>query len=88
MAFRRVGCAARMCFELGLHNQQGLLRFAPNPKECIAATRIFWSIYTLDRRFSFGTGLPFSIQDDDIDSALPRPVSHLISLGGLLTIEG
>lgn len=28
----------------------------------------------LDRRWSFGTGLPFAIQDADIDPLLPEPV--------------
>ncbi|RKK26227.1 hypothetical protein BFJ65_g4122 [Fusarium oxysporum f. sp. cepae] len=27
----------------------------------------FWSLYTLDRRWSFGTGLPFAVQDSEIN---------------------
>ncbi|KAH8884052.1 hypothetical protein GQ53DRAFT_731201 [Thozetella sp. PMI_491] len=27
---------------------------------------LYWSVYTLDRRWSFGTGLPFAVQDADI----------------------
>jgi hypothetical protein len=28
----------------------------------------------LDRRWSFGTGMPFALQDTDIDPDLPKPV--------------
>lgn len=34
---------------------------------------LFWSIYVLDRRWSFGTGMPFALQDSDIDPLLPKP---------------
>ena len=36
--------------------------------------RLFWVIYSLDRRWSFGTGMPFAMQDADIDPQLPEPV--------------
>lgn len=36
----------------------------------------FWSVYCLDRRWSFGTGMPFALQDSDIDPNLPKPVSR------------
>ena len=54
-------------------------------------TRIFWTIYSLDRRWSLGTGLPFVIQDEDIDPNLPEPVYNfhfpatvIVKLIGLL----
>jgi hypothetical protein len=34
---------------------------------------LFWSIYVLDRRWSFGTGMPFALQDSDIDPLLQKP---------------
>jgi hypothetical protein len=40
------------------------------------ATLTFWSVYCLDRRWSFGTGMPFALQDSDIDPNLPKPVSR------------
>lgn len=36
----------------------------------------FWSVYCLDRRWSFGTGMPFALQDSDIDPNVPKPVSR------------
>jgi hypothetical protein len=35
--------------------------------------RLFWSIYILDMRWSFGTGMPFALEDTDIDPWLPEP---------------
>lgn len=34
---------------------------------------LFWAIYVLDRRWSFGTGMPFALQDSDIDPQVPKP---------------
>ncbi|KAF5554651.1 transcriptional regulatory [Fusarium mexicanum] len=43
------------------------------PFEKKMAIRMFWSVHTLDRRWSFGAGLPFIIQSNDIDSNIPWP---------------
>jgi regulator of sirC expression with transglutaminase-like and TPR domain len=40
------------------------------------AARVFWVIYVLDRRWSFGTSLSFALVDRDIDPELPEPVSY------------
>ena len=34
---------------------------------------LFWAVVILDRRWSFGTGMPFALQDQDIDPMLPKP---------------
>ena len=44
------------------------------------ATKLFWSIYVLDRRWGFGTGMPFVMQDMDIDPEIPEPVSAILPL--------
>jgi hypothetical protein len=72
MAWRTIGIAARQCLELGLHNVQGYSNFDEAGSR--AALVLFWSVFALDRRWSFGTGLPFSIQEEDIDISLPEPV--------------
>lgn len=74
-AYRVIGLAARMCLELGLHRRDALIKSFPNEAEWPDVLRAFWSVYSLDRRWSFGTGLPFVIQDEDIDPNLPEPVS-------------
>jgi hypothetical protein len=76
LAWRIIGLAARMCLELGLHRRETLLRNFEGEEERSQATTLFWSIYVLDRRWSFGTGIPFALQDADIDPALPEPVSY------------
>lgn len=54
----------------------------PLPEHRNSAVRVFWSVYGLDRRWSFGTGMPFAMQDSDIDWSLPEPVSPLFSFFG------
>ena len=73
-SYRMIGIAARSCFEMGLHRREVLYRLAPSEEERIWTVRLFWVIYTLDRRWSFGTGMPFAMQDADIDPQLPEPV--------------
>jgi hypothetical protein len=75
LAWRMIGLAARHCLELGLHRRETYATLFPDPDEQAAATRIFWSVYVLDRRWSLGTGMPFALQDADMDHNLPKPVS-------------
>jgi hypothetical protein len=64
-----------MCLEMGLHRRDALMKAFHTEQERRDAIRVFWSVYSLDRRWSFGTGLPFVIQDQDVDRCLPEPVS-------------
>lgn len=68
-----------MCLELGLHRRDSLFKVVTNEEERSDAIKLFWSIYVLDRRWSFGTGMPFALQDADIDPNLPEPVSSRTS---------
>jgi hypothetical protein len=74
-AYRVIGLAARLCLELGLNRREVLANTFTTGEECSWAIKLFWSIYVLDRRWSFGTGMPFALQDADIDPLLPEPVS-------------
>ncbi|KAL1985955.1 hypothetical protein VTN96DRAFT_7220 [Rasamsonia emersonii] len=73
MAYRIIGLTARMLLEMGLHRRDALAKSFPNEDQWSSISKIFWSVYSLDRRWSFGTGLPFVIQDEDIDPNLPEP---------------
>jgi hypothetical protein len=73
LAWRTIGIVERMCLEKGLHRREAL-----NQPAIVAAgkervLRLFWSIYILDMRWSFGTGMPFALEDTDIDPWLPEP---------------
>ena len=59
---------------MGLHRRETLTKAFTTEEECIWALKLFWSIYVADRRFSFATGMPFAIQDADIDRLLPELV--------------
>jgi hypothetical protein len=67
LAWRRIGNAAKMCQELGLHRA--------DKKHSSWASKLFWTVFVLDRRFSLMANLPFTIRDEDIDSKVPEPVS-------------
>ncbi|KAL4921104.1 fungal-specific transcription factor domain-containing protein [Aspergillus aurantiobrunneus] len=85
LAYRIIGVAARMCLEMGLHRRDALAKSFPNEAQWPEIVKVFWSIYSLDRRWSFGTGLPFVIQDEDIDPNLPEPDPSLQYLKCMIT---
>lgn len=58
---------------MGLHQKSALVKTYKDEDERCLATRIFWCIYVLDRRWSFGTSLSFALVDADIDPELPEP---------------
>lgn len=74
-SWRVIGLTARLCFELGLHRKEAYDSMAEGERD--SALLLFWAVYTLDRRWSFGTGMPFALQDSDIDPLLARPVCNI-----------
>ncbi|KAG7105321.1 putative transcriptional regulatory protein like [Verticillium longisporum] len=72
LAWRVMGQVARLCLEWGIHQRTGLMKIH-NEEERKNALNSFWTAYMLDRRWAFGTGLPYVVQDEDIDSELPMP---------------
>lgn len=77
LAWRMTGLTARLCVELGLHRHETYETIFKTEEERTGAIKLFWSMYILDRRWSFGTGMPFAMHEADIDSSLPRPVRSL-----------
>lgn len=73
LAWRHIGQMARLCLELGIHQKMGLMSIQ-NEEERKNALVSFWTAYVLDRRWAFGAGLPYVVQDDEIDPQLPLPV--------------
>ena len=71
-AWRIIGLSARLCIELGLHRRE-TYEAMQDEGERAETVCLFWAIYVLDRRWSFGTGMPFALQDQDIDQMLPKP---------------
>ncbi|KAM5346464.1 hypothetical protein ACJ41O_009469 [Fusarium nematophilum] len=75
LAWRVMGHVARLGLELGIHQRMGLLKIQ-DEEERKNALISFWSAYVLDRRWAFATGLPFVVQDEEIDSQLPFPEEY------------
>ncbi|KAK9783559.1 hypothetical protein SCAR479_00118 [Seiridium cardinale] len=73
LAYRSIGISTRMVLELGLHRRRSLYENYPDLGHRSLAVRVFWCIYVLDRRWSFGTGLSFALIDHDLDPRLPEP---------------
>jgi len=77
LAWRTIGLATRAALEMGLHRRENQFSEFHDEQQQLWANKLFWCIYVLDRRWSFGTGLPFAFHDEDIDPDLPEPVGSL-----------
>ncbi|TIA35511.1 fungal transcriptional regulatory protein [Aureobasidium pullulans] len=82
ISWRIIGLTARLCIELGLHRRETYDRMDEEPRTMAMLT--FWSVYCLDRRWSFGTGMPFALQDSDIDPNLPKPGDKSLYLTAMI----
>ncbi|KAK6706746.1 hypothetical protein SNK04_007765 [Fusarium graminearum] len=80
LAWRTIGIAAREALEMGLHRKRSLLDNFKDTDSRRLATRVFWCVYVLDRRWSFGTSLSFALVDKDIDPELPKPDEEYLYL--------
>jgi hypothetical protein len=83
-AWRAIGRACRQALEMGLHRKQSLLDNFKDPEERKLAVQVFWVVYELDRRWSFGTSLSFALNDRDIDTQLPEPGKGYPYLKGMV----
>ncbi|KAF5632717.1 hypothetical protein F52700_6254 [Fusarium sp. NRRL 52700] len=80
LAWRSIGIAARQALEMGLHRKRSLLDNFKDTDSRRLATRVFWCVYVLDRRWSFGTSLSFALVDKDVDPELPKPDEEYLYL--------
>jgi hypothetical protein len=70
LAWRTTGTALRLLQELDCEDNSG--------HDNEIDDKLFWTVYTLDRRWSFGTGLPFAVSDSDI-TRKSKPDDGIIS---------
>ncbi|KAK5176077.1 hypothetical protein LTR44_011352 [Exophiala sp. CCFEE 6388] len=83
-AYDVMGTSVRLCFQLGIHNQQswtGMTDFDVHMR-----IRIFWCIYCLERNIAHQCGAPYQINEKDIAIDLPAELQS--GLRGLVSIEG
>ncbi|KAL4961028.1 putative C6 transcription factor [Aspergillus stella-maris] len=73
LAWRTIGIVERMCLEKGLHRRETLKHPTIVKAGKNRVLKLFWSVRVLDLRWSFGTGMPFGVDDSDIDPWLPEP---------------
>ncbi|KAL3458924.1 hypothetical protein BJX64DRAFT_209365 [Aspergillus heterothallicus] len=73
LAWRTIGIVERMCLEKGLHRRETLKHPTIIAAGKDRVLKLFWSVRVLDLRWSFGTGMPFGLDESDIDPWLPEP---------------
>lgn len=83
-SWRMIGLTARLCIELGLHRRE-TYDAIQDDVDRTETMLLFWAIYVLDRRWSFGTGMPFALQESDIDPQLPKPEERSPYLSAMIT---
>ena len=69
-AYETLGQATRLCFQLGLHNQNSWVNCPPF--EIAMRQRIFWSVVYFDRHLALNNGTPVFIRDFEFNVDLPK----------------
>lgn len=68
-----VGIALRLAIGIDLHRQEKVAN--KSLLEAEMCSRLFWSVYTMDRSISMAMGRPLGIQDSDITMGLPLSIT-------------
>ena len=97
-AYTFVGFAVRIAFALGLNNKSYNQPRTLSPSSPCPSTNlnIWWCLFVLDRRWSFGVGLPYAVAEAQIQTPeLPinwqshdSPLSYLYAMVGYCRIAG
>ncbi|KAK2612038.1 hypothetical protein QQS21_002003 [Conoideocrella luteorostrata] len=68
-ASRVTAHASRLCLELGI-NRRDILGADKELDDAVLAAKLVLAVFVLDRRSSIALGIPFVIQDQDLETAL------------------
>jgi hypothetical protein len=68
-------------YHLGLHRSQADSHWM-GPSEMEMSHRVWWCLYTLDRRLAIEGGHPFLISDVDVNTPLPRNSDQVFGVPG------
>lgn len=79
LAWRVTHNLVRMALELGLNRQKVVVRTVQDAGKRVDVVNMFWTVFVLDRQMSYALGIPKNLQDADVDSGLPLPVSGAIA---------
>ncbi|GAA98844.1 uncharacterized protein L969DRAFT_76596 [Mixia osmundae IAM 14324] len=72
-AWLALGMAIRRAQDLGCHRQRNQIWRTSLLRDQLRK-RVWWTLYSLDRKLSAGLGRPLAIQDEDVDLDLPLEV--------------
>lgn len=82
-AWRIVGFAAKTCLELGMHKAWSHSASDEGLANAKTLKTLFCCVYDLDKRCSFFTGLPWTLDDREIDES----VLELVSIRMYISVE-
>ncbi|KAF2158852.1 hypothetical protein M409DRAFT_61275 [Zasmidium cellare ATCC 36951] len=71
-ASRVAAHAARLCLEMGINRKDANCTFK-TPQDALLATKVVWAVFVLDRRSSIALGIPFVVQDSDLNTVMETP---------------
>ncbi|RDW93727.1 fungal specific transcription factor domain-containing protein [Aspergillus mulundensis] len=74
-AYNLLGVAMRMAINMGMHRHNRTNSLHPRVHEL--RNRLWWSVYALERLFTFQLGRPIMIEDDEIDTPFPVDLPEL-----------
>jgi hypothetical protein len=76
-SYNMFGLSLRMAISMGMHRSLDTRMLQPQVQEL--RNRLWWTIYVLERHFAVALGRPLSIDDSEIDTALPTYLPSLDS---------
>lgn len=72
-----IGLAMRTCLDFGLHRESSYRRLLPHETEL--RRRLFWSVYLIERYTAWSLGRPFSVAEEEIDTAPPSNLDDSVT---------
>jgi hypothetical protein len=84
-SYSMFGLSLRMAINMGMHRSLNTRMLQAQDQEL--RNRLWWTVYVLERHFAVAPGRPLSIDDAEIDTALPTFVPSLDSDGSRFTFK-
>lgn len=77
-----IGLAMRTCLDFGLHRETSYRRLPAHEREL--RRRLFWSVYIIERYTAWSLGRPFSVAEEEIDTAPPANIDDSITTDSVI----
>lgn len=71
-----IGHAVRTAIDIGMHREHYYRNL--DPETAHSRRRLFWSVYSMERRIAWSLRRPYSIADHDIDTLETQPTDYTV----------